>query len=198
MQERQSNEDTLQVLNTVYAEAETKQETELRRLSIKRHAELLKVDRLHLVQVGKIISSAKILAKRYRKLTGRPLGITGEVAEYEAVRLLDLELADVRQPGYDATRRKGPKIERLQIKGRCILSPNPGQRLSKIDLKKEWDGILLVMLDANFEPTEIYQAQRLKVTEALTKPGSKARNERGALSVSKFKSIGVLVWSRDS
>jgi hypothetical protein len=31
-----------------------------------------------------ILADAKRLAKRYREATGRPLGVTGEVAEYEA------------------------------------------------------------------------------------------------------------------
>ena len=139
----------------------------------------------------------KRLAKRYRNLTGRPLGITGEVAEYEAVRLLRLQVAPVRQTGYDAIRKKGAnKVERLQIKGRCVLSMKPGQRIGKLDPKKEWDGVILVLMDADFEPTEIYEAGRREIIEALTKPGSKSRNERGALSVSKFKSIGSPVWTR--
>jgi len=144
--------------------------------------------------LGTIIHSAKDLAKRYRALTGRPLGITGEVAEFEAARLLSLELAEARQSGYDAIRRKNGKIDRLQIKGRVVLSRNPGQRLGKIQLEREWDAVLLVLLDPDLEPTAIYEARRPEIKEALTKPGSKARNVRGALSVSKFKAIGRLVW----
>lgn len=44
-----------------------------------------------------LLGEAKRLAKEYRELTGRPLGITGEVAEYEAARLLEIELSAVRQ-----------------------------------------------------------------------------------------------------
>lgn len=149
-----------------------------------------------LEKVGAVIRSAKQLANRYRALTARPLGITGEVAEYEAARLLGLELAPVRQAGFDAARKKGSRVERFQVKGGYVFSTNPGQRLGKIDLKKDWDGVLLVLLDSDLERTAIYEAWRPEISEALTKPGSKARNERGALSVSKFKSIGKLVWSR--
>src|SRR5438874_1729828 len=35
-----------------------------------------------------LLQRAKLLAKEYYQLTGRPLGVTGEIAEYEAVRLL--------------------------------------------------------------------------------------------------------------
>ena len=72
-------------------------------------------------ELAPVINDAKTLAKRYRNLTGRPLGITGEVAEYEAARLLELRLAAVRQDGYDAIRQTAGTAQRLQIKGRCIL-----------------------------------------------------------------------------
>lgn len=150
---------------------------------------------LNLGEIGKLIATAKQLAKRYRALTGRPIGVTGEVAEYEAARLLGLELATVRQSGYDAIRRHGKLVARLQVKGRCIVSNNPGQRLGRIDLTKEWDGVLLVLLDGELELTAIYEAGRAEIERALVAPGSKARNERGALSVSKFKSIGRRVWA---
>ncbi len=142
-----------------------------------------------------LLREAKLLGKEYYELTGRPLGITGEVAEYEAARLLGVELSSVRQTGYDAVRRNRRKNERLQIKGRCLLpGAKPGQRLGSIDLGKPWDVVLMVLLDERFEATAIYEADRLAITEALTKPGSRARNERGQLGVSKFKSIGRRIW----
>ena len=52
----------------------------------------------------------------------------------------------------------------------------------------------MVLLDERFDATAIYEAERDAVIAALSKPGSKARNERGALSVSKFKSIGIVRW----
>ena len=147
---------------------------------------------INLKKLGDLVSQVKSLAKDYRALTGRPLGITGEVAEYEAAMLLKLELATVRQAGYDAVRKTdGAKI---QIKGRCVIKKNSGQRIGRIQLDKVWDYVVLVLLDQDFEPTEIYQADRKSLEAALKKPGSKARNERGALSVSKFKSIGKLKW----
>lgn len=74
----------------------------------------------------------------------------------------------------------------------------PGQRVGSIKLQNEWDAVLLVILDGCFEPLEIYEAQRPAISVALLSPGSRARNERGALSVSKFKAIagGEPVWCR--
>ncbi len=153
---------------------------------------------LDLQKIGKVIHTAKKVAKQYYQLTGRPLGITGEVAEYEAARLLGLCLAAVRQPGYDAIREDGSSDCRVQIKGRRVLSNfKPGQRLGRIDLSKEWDVVVLVLLNEEYEPIEIHEAQRPEIEAALRAPGSKSRNERGALSVSKFKSIGQLMWPRD-
>lgn len=105
---------------------------------------------LNLDEVSGIIRHAKVLARQYRNVTGRPLGITGEVAEYEAARLLGLELPIVRQSGYDAIRLANGKVECLQIKGRCVLSPNPGQRIGKIDLRKKWDSVILVLFRCKF------------------------------------------------
>lgn len=148
-------------------------------------------------RIMEVLRHAKGLAQEYRALTGKPLGITGEVAEYEAARLLGLELTPARQAGYDAIEQIDGRTRRLQIKGRCMLpSCKPGQRVGSIDTKKEWDAVLLVLLDENFEAIEIYEAEREPVIEALDEPGSIARNERGAPAVSKFKAIGTLRWSR--
>jgi predicted nucleic acid-binding Zn-ribbon protein len=149
--------------------------------------------------MARILRKAKALAREYYAATGRPLGITGEIAEYEAVRLLDLEIAPVRSPGYDAVRRAHGRETRIQVKGRCILpGAKPGQRLGRIDLTKEFDSVVLVLLDQDFNATAIYEATREAVVDALSAAGSKARNERGALGLSKFKAIGRLVWSRST
>jgi hypothetical protein len=58
----------------------------------------------------------KSLARDYYRLTGKPLGVTGEVAEYEAAHILRIELTPVRQADYDAIERRNGSIRRLQIK----------------------------------------------------------------------------------
>jgi hypothetical protein len=89
--------------------------------------------------------------------------------------------------------------KRLQIKGRCLQENcKPGQRLGSIRSEKDWDAVLMVLLDQEFEATEIYEAERQDIIAALSVPGSKARNERGALGVNKFKSIGKLRWRKSS
>jgi hypothetical protein len=56
----------------------------------------------------------------------------------------------------------------------------------------------MVLLDENFSATSIYEADREDVLRVLAAPGSKSRNERGALGVGKFKSIARLRWQRSS
>ena len=95
-------------------------------------------------RVIKILHEAKRLAREYYNVTRRPLGVTGEVAEYEAVRLLRLKLAPPRQAGFDATRKTSRGVRRFQIKGRRILPDSkPGQRMGSIRVKHEWDAELL-------------------------------------------------------
>lgn len=146
-------------------------------------------------EIESLLEDAKKVAKRYKRLTGKPLGITGEVAEFTAAKLLNLELAEARQSGYDAIRKQHGKDVKVQIKGRSLpRKANPGARIGRIQLDKDWDTVVLVLLDEDLEPIEIFEADRASVTEALRAPGSRARNERGALGISKFKSIGKMIW----
>lgn len=157
-----------------------------------------RADRRRDNQIMNVLKQAKRLAQTYRTLTGKPLGVTGEVAEYEAARLLrGVTLAPARTPGYDATEESNGVKRKLQIKGRCVLPGcKPGQRIGSIDIAKEFDAVLLVILDENLNANAIYEAPRQAVIDALTAPGSKARNERGALGIAKFRAISTLRWVR--
>lgn len=151
-------------------------------------------DALDIAALRSVIRDAKEIAKRYRNLTGKPLGITGEVGEFTAAELMNLRLTGARQPGYDAVASDGHHI---QIKARCILPGSKrSQRLGSIRLKHEWETVMLILMDCDFEPLEIYEAERPDIERELNRPGSKARNVRGSLGVSKFKSIALLVWSK--
>lgn len=153
------------------------------------------MEKPNLDRVAEILRDVRDLAVQYRKETGKPLGVTGEIAEFEAARLLGLELCEARQSGFDARRVRSDGPRRVQIKGRRLPDKyNPGSRVGSIQLDKEWDSVILVLLDEQWEPIEIYEAEHAAIKQALTAPGSIARNERGSLSVSKFKSIGKRVW----
>lgn len=145
--------------------------------------------------IGSVLKAAKRAAVSYYRLTGKPLGITGEIGEYFAAKHLGLKLADARTRGFDAYGKDGRLI---QIKSRSIPRSKrlSGQRIGTIRLDREWNSVVLVLMDEFFEPFAIYEADRKPIEEALVKPGSRARNERGALSVTKFISIAAEVWSK--
>lgn len=153
------------------------------------------VSSITLNEIAPILERAKQVAIDYYQATGKPLGVTGEVGEYEVARLLGLELASVREPGFDAKAADG---RRYQIKTRSLSEEGrrKSQRLGTIKLTHEWEAVLFVLMDENLQTLEIWEADREAVTAALLTPGSKARNERGALAISKFKQIGRQVWPK--
>lgn len=120
----------------------------------------------------------------------------GKIAEFEAAHLLGLTLSGARQSGYDATEVRSGETWKIQIKGRCVKSTSAMGRLGSIDVTKEFDTVMLVLLDLNFNAIAIYEAQRDKVLSRLVEPGSKARNVRGSLGIQQFKSIATLRWKR--
>ena len=150
-------------------------------------------------RVRQILAEVKLLAAEYYQLTGKPLGVTGEVAEYVAAQMLGLELVPPRTPGYDAIRRTPRGEERIQIKGRAYgVDAKPGQRIGTIKRGSACDHVLLVLLDnRTLEPREMWEAPMAAVEERLAVPGSKAR-ARGALGVREFKRIARRVWPSSS
>lgn len=148
-------------------------------------------------RVRGILRAVKPLAAEYYRLTSKPLGVTGEVAEYVAAELLGLELAPARTKGYDAIRRTADGICRVQIKGRAFgEKANRSQRLGTIKKGADCDTVLLVLLDnRTLEPREMWEAPYGKVEERLNVPGSKSR-DRGALGVAEFKKMATRIWPK--
>lgn len=141
-----------------------------------------------------ILATVKPMAAEYYRLTGKPLGVTGEVAEYVAAETMGLELVPPRTPGYDAIRRVGDQEIYIQIKGRAYGDNSKSQRLGTIKQGANCHIVMLVLLDnASLELREIWEAPYSAVAERLALPGSKAR-ERGALGVAEFRKLAVRVW----
>ncbi len=149
--------------------------------------------------VDKLISEARRLAAEYRKATGQSLGISAEIARHDVARLLGLELVPPQAPGgYDAIGKGRWDGKRIQIKGRAIFDEDKtGHRLGQLKVSQDWDLVMLVLMDNDFEPCEIYEAERNEIVEILNQSSSK-RSKRGALSVARFKIIGRLVWTREN
>lgn len=149
--------------------------------------------------VEKLMSQARKLAADYRKATGQTLAISGEIAKHDAARLLDLEPCADPQCGYDAVGKSGSLAgRRIQIKGRAIFDEGKsGQRIGQLRAEKDWDSVVLVLMDEEFQPREIYEAEREDVMEAVNEAAGSRRSKRGALSVAKFKFISHLVWTQE-
>ena len=149
--------------------------------------------------VDKLITEARRLAAEFRRTTGKPLpGVSGEIAEHDAARLLDLELCKERPGGYDAIGRGSREGDRVQIKGRVIFGEEKsGQRIGQLKLDKDWDSVVLVVMDENYEAIEIYEASREEVEDAMDESASSSRKKRGAMTVARFKIISRLVWTPD-
>ena len=149
--------------------------------------------------VDALISQARRLAADYRRATGKPLGgVSVEIAESDAARLLDLELVKDPAAGYDAIGRGEREGRRIQIKGRVIIDEaKSGQRIGQLKMEAEWDSVVLVLMDEEYEPYEIYEAERHEIEDAAAEGEGSRRNKRGAMSVAKFKIISTLVWNRE-
>ncbi|WJW76538.1 hypothetical protein QVG61_05465 [Thiohalobacter sp. IOR34] len=149
--------------------------------------------------VDRLIAEARRLAAEYRRATGTPLpGISSEIAENDAARLLGLELVKDPQQAHDALGRGRREGLRYQIKSRTIFDESKsGHRIGQLKVDKEWDAVLLVLMDEDYEPFEIHEADRETLLEAVAESASSRRSKRGALSVAKFKAIGRLVWTRE-
>ena len=151
-----------------------------------------------LYSVDKLISEARRIAAEYRRTTGKPLGISAEIARHDACTYLELEPHE-GAIGYDAIGLKGHYDGvRFQIKGRAIFDEKKGgQRLGQIKIDQDWDKVLLVLMDEDFETTEIYEASRENILSDVDELATSSRTKRGAMSVARFKRLARLVWNKD-
>ncbi|VAX07349.1 hypothetical protein MNBD_GAMMA25-2643 [hydrothermal vent metagenome] len=146
-----------------------------------------------LYAVDKLMSEARRIAAEYRRTTGKSLGISAEIARHDACRLLALEVDEDNSGGFDAYDKDGKKI---QIKGRTMfVESRSGQRIGQLKLEQDWDAVVLVLMDEEFQTTEIYRAARDVVEEAFEES---TRSKRGAMSVARFRKIAERVWARES
>jgi hypothetical protein len=149
--------------------------------------------------IDKLIAETRRVAAEFRRSTGQTLPVSGEIAKYDAARLLDLNACEQRTDGVDATERVDGTGLRYQIKARIIADgKKSGARLGQLNPDGAWDRILLVIMDTDYEPCEIHAADRADILDALGDTAGSRRTNRGALSVAKFKIISELVWTREN
>lgn len=148
-----------------------------------------------LFDVDKLTAEARKLAVEYREATGKILPISAEIAINDAIRLVDLTPAERGTQGHDALMDCENELLKVQIKGRAILQENKsGHRLGQLKLEQDWDAIILVVMNDQFESEEIYYCHRDQIEDALA---DSTPNKRGSLSLAKFKIIADLIWTLD-
>jgi hypothetical protein len=149
--------------------------------------------------VDKLMAETRRLAAEYRKMTGKALPLSAEIAVHDCIRLLGLEGVDSDLNPYDALDPITDPARRVIIKGRVIFDETKsGHRIGQLKTDKSWDDVIVALMDEDYEPFEIYRAEREVIEEALSETSDSNRNKRGAMSVARFKIIGRLVWTREN
>lgn len=145
--------------------------------------------------VDKLMTEARRLAADYHKATGQTLPLTNEIARHDAMRLLQLENPKESLAGVDAVGTSEKSSEKYQIKGRVMFAESKARtRIGQLNLDGAWTIVVLVLMNEDYQPTEIIEVTRADIQNALNeiKP-----NKRGAMTIAKFRSLGTSVWHQD-
>lgn len=148
--------------------------------------------------VDVLMEQARTLAANYRKTTGKTLaGVSGELAVYDAIRLLKLYAVEDHLP-YEAIGSEDAgdlENDKIQIKGRTIFSDSKSSpRIGQIKISEYWDSVVLVLMNDEYQPFEIYGIDRESLEENSASKESN-RGKRGSMTVARFKKIATLIWS---
>jgi hypothetical protein len=121
----------------------------------------VEMDRL----VKRIISDAI----KYQKLTGKKLGVTGEVGELLAARRLKLQLCSSSiEAGFDAKDKSGKKVQIKSRRSEQGEVPSPKGRTGTFS-KHKFDYALLVLLSDKYKILEIWRAGYASVSVLVKK-----------------------------
>ena len=134
-----------------------------------------------------LVDQVAALAVLYRKRFGKSLGVTAEIGEYKAAKLLNLRRAEGNiNKGFDAY-DSGDK--RVQIKTR--ISSGKAHRTGLFK-NFEFDYALLVLLSENYDLLKVYRAEPKQIEKALKEQSY----DRPSLPIRKFVAIGGLVYPK--
>ncbi|MCJ7655483.1 MAG: hypothetical protein MUO97_09360 [Dehalococcoidia bacterium] len=133
-----------------------------------------------------LIDQIAALAVQYRKRFGKSLGITAEIGEYKAAKLLNLRRVEGNiNKGFDAYHGK----KRVQIKTR--ISSSKAQRTGLFKTS-DFDYCLLVLLSDKYEVLNIYKAGCQRILKEIQNQSY----SKPSLSIRKFTAIGKPVYPK--
>lgn len=140
--------------------------------------------------IGELMEQTRSLAADYRASTGKTLPVGGEIALYDAARLLELNEPASPLAGVDLLNQD--QSQRFQVKSRAMFAgAKSAPRLGSINPNGDWTHILLVLMNESYQTTHLYTLSR-DTALAEAKLGGK-----NAMTVAKFKVIGECIWSSD-
>ncbi|MFV2059539.1 MAG: hypothetical protein ACC653_02580 [Gammaproteobacteria bacterium] len=153
---------------------------------------------MSIYSVDRLMSEARKIAADYRRATGKSLGIGNEIAKNDACNLLNLEPINDNTSSFDAIGKGERDGLKALIKGRAIFDQKKsGARIGQLKIDQEWDILVLVLMNEDFDAFEIYEISRDEVLADIDKAGQSNRSKRGAMSIARFKIISHLVWSEE-
>ena len=142
--------------------------------------------KLEALTEDQLIDQIAALAVLYKKRFGKSLGVTAEIGEYKAAKLLKLHRAEGNiNKGFDAYDGK----KRVQIKTR--ISSSKAQRTGFFK-SGDFDYALLVLLSDEYEVLKIYKAERKRILKEIQNQSY----SKPSLSIRKFIKIGKPVYPK--
>ncbi len=152
---------------------------------------------MSIYSVDKLMSEARKIAADYRRATGKSLGIGNEIAKNDACNFLNLEPVNDNTSSFDAIGKGDRDGLKVLIKGRAIFDQKKsGARVGQLKVDQEWDLLVLVLMNEDFDAYEIYEISREEAITEIDKAAESNRSKRGAMSISRFKIISHLVWTK--
>lgn len=146
--------------------------------------------------VDKLMEETRRLARAFKHNTEKALPISNELGRFDAQKILQLQNPQQPEKGVDFIGTGELAGQKIQVKSRVVFNPGKsGLRVGKINEEGEWDTLLLIMYDDDYNPDEIFVAQKHALLTALK---DKKPNKRGALSVAHFKVLGECIWQADA
>lgn len=149
----------------------------------------------HIYALDKLMEQTRKLAADYYQTTGQVLPVSGELARYDAARLLHVTLPMESEAGVDAIGTGPFSGQKLQIKSRVLFREDRNNyRIGEFNLAGGWQQTVIVLFNVDYQVNEIYMASRKEIEESLAEKISSNNRKRGAMSLARFKAIGQLIW----
>ncbi len=153
---------------------------------------------MNTIAVETLITKTRALAALYRETTGQTLPVSAELSRYDAAKLLGLSPLKPPVAGVDFVGTQGPyRCKKIQVKSRVIFNEqSSGYRIGQLNLSMEWEIVVLVLYNADYEPFAMYGLDKEAIQQALSQ--SPGKQSRGAMSLAKFKALGQLIWTQEN